>query len=566
MTPTPSDPATTQALATILAELNEMKLRNAQLEMKVDQLHGAATIGSPSSHSRRISSNGLSPLTRPHDAIQPGLAIFGSSPPSQPLGPPIFGITRNEPSQAAPLPQTNNPTPLDTPDLGVQAAGNELQSYYSSRVILTTYPGQSGIHPVPLNWYAESPHERGPVIASRHPNSIKIRNAIGAYGGAYSVYRALAVAIGKLNPNHRPDYTNTEPPFDILPNPSWFTPGKIVSLDPWGHLAPQLFRKEFEEGKDIRPTISMTRAHIKMPEIDEAFRLGRIPLDGKIVVKSERLPGVPIDVDPGIEINCSKAAVEPCWFLPGIAQKLGVSEGQLRRALFEDTGGMYPELLTRHDLKVFLPPIAGLTVYIFGPPQHMSDPTKETTVRVHDQCGGSDVFSSDVCTCRPYLVYGVEEAIKTAQRGGSGIVIYFGKEGRALGEVTKYLVYNARKRGTDDAAMYFQRTIDIAGVEDMRFQVIGPPDVLHWLGGSITDSLLVRPSSVSNLKYDAIVGSGIPIHKRYEIPDELIPADSKVEIDAKIFSGYFSGTKNFTAEDLKKTVGRGWQEWEDIPH
>lgn len=30
-----SDPATTEALARILAELNEMKLRNAQLETKV---------------------------------------------------------------------------------------------------------------------------------------------------------------------------------------------------------------------------------------------------------------------------------------------------------------------------------------------------------------------------------------------------------------------------------------------------------------------------------------------------------------------------------------------------
>jgi hypothetical protein len=40
------------------------------------------------------------------------------------------------------------------------------------------------------------------------------------------------------------------------------------------------------------------------------------------------------------------------------------SESILRRALFEDTGGMYPELITRPDIKVFLPPIGGLTVYI----------------------------------------------------------------------------------------------------------------------------------------------------------------------------------------------------------
>lgn len=46
------------------------------------------------------------------------------------------------------------------------------------------------------------------------------------------------------------------------------------------------------------------------------------------------------------------------------AQLLFSSEGLLRRALFEDTGGMYPELITRPDIKVFLPPIGNLTAYI----------------------------------------------------------------------------------------------------------------------------------------------------------------------------------------------------------
>ena len=68
-----------------------------------------------------------------------------------------------------------------------------------------------------------------------------------------------------------------------------------------------------------------------------------------------------------------------------------------------------------------------------------------------DECNGSDVFGSDICTCRPYLIFGVEEAVKEAQSGGSGVVIYFRKEGRALGEVTKYLVYNARESRCVDA-------------------------------------------------------------------------------------------------------------------
>lgn len=128
-----------------------------------------------------------------------------------------------------------------------------------------------------------------------------------------------------------------------------------------------------------------------------------------------------------------------------ISTNPATDEGTLRRSLFENTGGSFPELITRGDIKLFLPPIGGLTVYCFGDPAKMSDPSVRLALRVHDECNSSDVFSSDICTCRPYLTFGIEEAVKEAQNGGSGVVVYFRKEGRALGEVTKYLVYNARK-------------------------------------------------------------------------------------------------------------------------
>ena len=64
-------------------------------------------------------------------------------------------------------------------------------------------------------------------------------------------------------------------------------------------------------------------------------------------------------------------------------------------------------------------------------------------------------------------MFGIEEAVREAQAGGSGVVIYFRKEGRALGEVTKYLVYNVRKRTGDRASEYFERTEGIAGVKDV---------------------------------------------------------------------------------------------------
>lgn len=53
------------------------------------------------------------------------------------------------------------------------------ESMYPDRVILTTYQGQSGIKPIPLQWGAPTAKERGPVLSSRHPDSIKRRNAVG---------------------------------------------------------------------------------------------------------------------------------------------------------------------------------------------------------------------------------------------------------------------------------------------------------------------------------------------------------------------------------------------------
>jgi GTP cyclohydrolase II len=218
---------------------------------------------------------------------------------------------------------------------------------------------------------------------------------------------------------------------------------------------------------------------------------------------------------------------------------------------------MYPELVTRPDLSVFLPPIGGITLYIFGDPAAIADRRRTLACRVHDECNGSDVFGSDICTCRPYLIHGIEECIKEAQNGGAGLIVYNRKEGRALGEVTKFLVYNARKRqeGGDQAATYFERTECVAGVQDARFQQL-MPDVLHWLGITRIDRFV----SMSNMKHDALTESGIEVGERVPIPDELIPDDAKVEMEAKKAAGYFSDHAP-TADELKATVGRKIEEF-----
>jgi GTP cyclohydrolase II len=59
------------------------------------------------------------------------------------------------------------------------------------------------------------------------------------------------------------------------------------------------------------------------------------------------------------------------------------------------------------------------------------------------------------------------------------------------------------------------------------------------------------------MKFDAIEKSGIAIGERVNIPDELIPADAQVEIDAKIAAGYFTPGAVPDAKELKKAKGRG---------
>jgi len=403
---------------------------------------------------------------------------------------------------------------------------------------LTSHPGDAGRSGVQLRWGAQVAAERGPVVAS--PADARQRNTIGTYSGAYAIYRALAVATRSLARDHRPDLTDTAPAGRIAPQPQWTEPATIVSLDPWGHLVGEVFAEHIRAGVDVRPTIAITTARLATPELRLLLAEGVLRADGRVLLDSG-------------EIRVTKAAIDPVWYLPGLAGRFGVSEPDLRRTLFEETGGMFPELVTRPDLAVLLPPIGGTTVYFFGEVERLEDPGTVIACRVHDECNGSDVFGSDICTCRPYLVHGIAVCVETAQQGGVGIIVYNRKEGRALGEVTKFLVYNARKRqpGGDTVDSYFRRTECVAGVQDMRFQEL-MPDVFHWLGIRRID----RWVSMSNVKRDALSAQGIEVLDQLAIPERLVPRDAVVEIEAKKAAGYFSPSGLPDSGKRHRTKGR----------
>ena len=86
-------------------------------------------------------------------------------------------------------------------------------------------------------------------------------------------------------------------------------------MDPYGHLAPWLFKDTMErDDVEIRPTIAITRAHMKVPELEESVRVGRLVPDGKICINETG------------EVAVTKVAVEPVWYLPGVAERFGIGK------------------------------------------------------------------------------------------------------------------------------------------------------------------------------------------------------------------------------------------------
>jgi GTP cyclohydrolase II len=62
--------------------------------------------------------------------------------------------------------------------------------------------------------------------------------------------------------------------------------------------------------------------------------------------------------------------------------------------------------------------------------------------------------------------------------------------------------------------------------------------------------------SMSNMKFNAITQAGIEIVERVPIPEDLIPQDARVEIEAKKAAGYYTTGEVLDAESLGEVKGR----------
>ena len=179
------------------------------------------------------------------------------------------------------------------------------RSNHTEHIRLTSHPEPGAKLRFPITWGAATARDRGPIIGT--VSQPQDRNVVGSHGGSYTVYRALAVSSGALDPIRRPDLTNTYPAATIGPFQQWADPQRIVSLDPWGHLVAESFKAEISEEIDIRPTIAITRARLDLHEMQDALAAGRLANDGDVVHANG-------------SVSVVKVAIDPVWYLPGIAQ------------------------------------------------------------------------------------------------------------------------------------------------------------------------------------------------------------------------------------------------------
>ena len=135
----------------ILAGLKALQVDNAQLASAVDEINGRVNMlaGVKQVHdvASTSSANGAVPMAATQNAkdTKPAQAVAS--------------VSEHYEGPAA----TNIEHPSRRPST-------------TSKIILTSYPGQAGVDPLIMNWGHKDPNHRGPVVVSRHSNTIRRRN------------------------------------------------------------------------------------------------------------------------------------------------------------------------------------------------------------------------------------------------------------------------------------------------------------------------------------------------------------------------------------------------------
>ena len=185
----------------------------------------------------------------------------------------------------------------------------------TDHIRLTSHPEPGGKPRFPIHWGAPTARERGPIIGTvSRPGD---RNVIGSHGGSYALYRALAVSSGALDPIRRPDLTNTHPAATIGPFAQWTRAGQdrlARSLGPSGRARTSRPRSP-RASTSARPSPSPRRGST-CPRCRP-----RSPPAGSRPTATSCTPTAASSV--------VKVAIDPVWYLPGIAERFGTHRNVL---------------------------------------------------------------------------------------------------------------------------------------------------------------------------------------------------------------------------------------------
>ncbi|MEO0757674.1 MAG: hypothetical protein AAFY78_12460 [Cyanobacteria bacterium J06648_16] len=353
---------------------------------------------------------------------------------------------------------------------------------------------------LPLCWGAPTLRERGAVVPSpRGPlpsdqTGAAPYNAIGSHRarGGRGVTQAMSVLTGTAaSGQKRTDLRCSE--VNIQPCPGWFGASAPVSFDPFGAtpVSPVAVDRVPVGSDGLEPTIVATCRQLRLPEIHSALMHGWLEADGDI-----------LQADGYLQVT--QIAIAPVWYLPGIAHRFQVDEVCLRQALFEQTQGLFPELISRPDLSVFLPPLADTTVYIIGALSAIRD---GSPLVLHIDQGGvpQGGWLTGSSVCRNGGIQALETSIEAAQAGGVGVLVCLPIQPVDGGHAAPL------------------------SAADLTWEQKLVPDVLHWLGITRIEQLL----STGYVLSDWLARSGIEVVQQISLssPPTMLNEAQAVDLE-----------------------------------
>jgi 3,4-dihydroxy 2-butanone 4-phosphate synthase/GTP cyclohydrolase II len=126
-----------------------------------------------------------------------------------------------------------------------------------------------------------------------------------------------------------------------------------------------------------------------------------------------------------------------------------------------------------------------------------------TLVRVHSECLTGDTFGSLRCDCGEQL----DEAMKTIQREGLGVLLYLRQEGRGIGLLNKLKAYQLQEAGLDTV----EANTKLGFGADLRDYGIGA-QVLYDLGIRQIRMMTNNPRKIAGIQ-----GHGLEVVERIPI-------------------------------------------------